>query len=111
MKTKKVDDLTTDELNEQVALCLGYGIKNIWVNWYTDKSGVAFMLCSEFDPCHNAKQAFEVIDREKISINYEYNLVVATKANQVHSLSTASTALISAMRCFVKSVKGEEVEL
>lgn len=112
--TKKVDDLTIEELNEQVAICQGYGIQKIWVNWYTDKSGVAFILCSDYDPCHNARQAFEIIEREKINLSYKMLLDGRWKwvaSCSISGLASDDSLLISAMRCYVKSVKGETVEI
>lgn len=98
MKTKKVDDLSIEELNEQVALCQGW-VKSL-----------------DYDPCHNAQQAYEIIEREKISVKHR-NFPKIKKENDWQAdiagsyFATGETALIAAMRCFVKSIKGEEVQL
>lgn len=115
MTTKKLDDLTIEELNEQVALCQG------WQQGTSICDGVVWLnndgyWVDNYDPCHNAQQSFEIIEREKITIAFwrKNNLWRADISPQdcfPICIADGKTSLIAAMRCFVKSVKGETVEV
>jgi len=115
MTTKKVDDLTLDELNEQVALCLGWIAGTSTLDgaacWYDNKG----RWHSHYAPCHNSQQAFEIIEREKISSYYDAELDYWQSYNDYSTdnpiISSGNNPLISVMKCYVKSVKGEMVEL
>lgn len=115
MTIKKVDDLTTDELNEQVAICNGWKKavdvccdSQIWIT----NDGV---WLDNYDPCHNAQQAHEIILINEISVAHrgDHHDCMKKWVSDIkcknHTLG--ETPLIAAMRCFVKSVKGETVEL
>lgn len=121
MTTKKVDDLTLDELNEQVALCQNwkkavdvYCDGYVWIN----QNGV---WVDHYNPCHNAQQAFEIVDREKISVQWcvfspnsgePDKWYSWTYKDNVHFGAVDFNNMLAAqMKCYVKSVKGETVEI
>ena len=114
MTAKRVDDLTTDEINEQVALCQGWYRNSPITMFWRDKNGKPLFHKLDYEPCNNAQQAFEIIEREKINLSYKMLLDGGWKwvaSCDISGLASDDSLLISAMRCYVKSVKGEEVEV
>jgi len=114
MTAKKVDDLTIEELNDQVALCQGWqqGTSVTTGDIWYDKQG---RWHDYYRPCKNAQQAFDIIEREKISCYYDEELEYWQSYNDYSTdnpvISGDNNPLVSVMRCYVKSVKGETVEL
>jgi len=97
MTTKNVDDLSIEELNQQVAIC-----ENM-------------LVCppAHYDPCHNAQQAFEIMDKYKIGVFpvYKNNSHYWESYLSYKAEAKGDTALIAICRCYVKYVKGETVEV
>lgn len=120
-KSKKVDDLTIEELNQQVALCQGWkpvtNTQTSYIVWSCDIEYGVEEYWRSYTPCTDAQQAFEIIEREKIYTIYrdyfsgEFQWDANGFKYATDCVSFGETALIAAMRCFVKSIKGEEVEL
>ena len=117
-------ELTGAALDWAVAKCEGATDE-----WHTDKpffwDGVPCVRAAGYDvqysPSTNWAQAGPIIERERITLNYE-NLY-GTGLNQAYYLSTlfdddidgwmqnGPTALIAAMRCYVTRKLGEEVDV
>jgi hypothetical protein len=66
-----------------------------------------------YDPTTNPLQAWPIIEREMISINYStfYKEWYSEINDQGLSIRYGKTLLESAMRCFCESVYGKEVEI
>ncbi|MEN9755836.1 MAG: hypothetical protein RL755_23 [Pseudomonadota bacterium] len=108
MTIKKVDDLTIDELNQAVAFA--NGLINSEMFWLDNDNQVILQL-KDYTPCTDQAQAYEIIEREKISLNKfisqdEWNADIFC-----FHVSTGETPLIAAMRCYVKSKLGYKIDL
>jgi len=72
-------------------------------------------LVDRYDPCHNAKQSYEIILGNKISVahivDYDTDMKKWVADINCKNHTLGETPLIAAMRCYVKSVKGETVEI
>lgn len=98
----KTEELIGDALNKAVAQCLGWEINE---------------GCTAPPYSTNWSQGGPIIEREKIELRY-HNVIVAGiwyrdsigKDNCLHK-ATGPTPLVAAMRCYVASRLGDEVEI
>ena len=101
---KKVNDLIGAELDWAVAKCLGYA--------YSKQS---FAEHGPFKPSTDWAQGGPIIEREKIHwgiTEYEGRMIyIASIFKRSDKPLTGPTPLIAAMRCFVASKLGYEVEI
>ena len=73
---------------------------------------VEFFQRNEYTPSTDWEQGGPIIEREKISIDFDIEeapVMAMTPNGKLHSLGP--TPLIAAMRCYVASKLGEEVEI
>jgi len=113
MKTK-IKDLTDEQLDHFCAIAQGWVESGIVIPCWVNK-GKYVIDCADYHPTTNAAQCMEIQEREKISVNFEfedcwsadnYNIADDTRESATHG-TTAKQAII---RCFVKSKLGEEVD-
>jgi hypothetical protein len=102
MNEKTIDDMTIEELNRAVAIVQGWIIEKRLYEVYVNKNGNT-VLVDNYRPCTNAMQAYEIIEREKISVMYSHVAKTWYADIDDHKTEDGETALIAAMRCFVKS--------
>lgn len=116
MPKVKIEDLTAAaQLDHFCAIAQGWyksNDKNWWLSKTNSDDGV---LVIDYHPTTNATQCNEIQEREKISINWEYDAWEARKDNydEPHNdfIATGKTAKQAIIRCFVKSKLGDEVEV
>jgi hypothetical protein len=96
-----------------------------WKNKHGAHGGAQVMVSNkkdesyDYDPTEYWAQGGPIIERQQIAINHDYN--EGWEANYCHPYQagtfkayfkqTGSTPLIAAMRCFVASKLGDEVEI
>jgi hypothetical protein len=103
----KVSELTGAALNWAVAKCAGLISGNDFDIGFINESG--------FDPSEDWAQGGPIIEREKIGLKYtgaamEFVAWVNGELSTVHD-HYGPTPLIAAMRCYVASKLGDEIEL
>lgn len=104
----KTSELTGAALNWAVAKCLGYEDRHFCSHdkHFRDEDDYWF------SPVDDWAQAGPIIEREKIQL--EYRVGVHWTATRVEGSAvcevTGPTQLIAAMRCYVKSQFGDEIE-
>jgi len=104
----KVSEATNIQLDWMVAKCKG------WVDKLGSVEVQVMMACDDFNYSTNWSQGGPIIDREEISlaaptpINPHWTgLTWRSELNK----QDGPTPLIAAMRCYVASIFGEEVEI
>ena len=120
----KVSEATKNQLNWLVAKCEGYDPQWSEVREDFDLNGNAqVVFLKEFDPTTNWSQGGPIIERGKIEVTppvpewcngSEDKEWMATSLPVVRgeaTLEVGPTPLIAAMRCYVMSRLGEEVEV
>ena len=103
MKRKKVSELEGEELDYFVALGENRKPTKQWV----DDKTVSVEGCDIYSPSRYWAQGEPLIERERIAVVYAGRW----SATKGRIRTAGDTALIAAMRCFVASKFGEEVEL
>jgi len=118
MKTK-IEELTDEQLDHFCAIAQGWHIDDDnqakgHKAWF-DSDNLSVCLVAFYRPTTTARQCMAIQEREKISVNFEfegcwsadnYNIADDTRESATHG-TTAKQAII---RCFVKSELGEEVD-
>jgi len=119
MSKIKVSALTDEALNDQVALALGWQ-QRLWgaVPVWFDPANENRYRChvAQWKPSTNPAQAYPIIEKFKIS-TIIHSSVPGDKKWGAWSYSSPElpriygpTAIIAAMRCYVRSKFGEEVD-
>lgn len=122
MKTIKTAELTGAALDWAVAKCEGiqwWAAENPCDGLFTD-----YERAKPYTPSTDWAQGGPILDRELIDLNYDIHWVrdlldpedngdrwYTSKAGQDEQGCYGPTALIAAMRCFVASKLGDEVEV
>lgn len=110
MKTR---ELTKAALDWAVAKCEGLDalldksypydkVTGVWVNGFPEQK--------LYSPSTDWSQGGPIIEREKISIDYDRDIWNASKSDQ-SAYYQGDTPLEAAMRCYVASKLGDEVEI
>ena len=107
MKTK-TNELIGPALDWAVAKCRGFdGLdKDLWLM----RDGIAAMPLHAYTPSTYWAQGGPIIERELISVSSQTN-GHSWAAKGAHNYSYGPTPLIAAMRCFVASKLGDEVDV
>ena len=102
----KTSELTGTALNWAVAICEGYKPKDFCPHdkHFRDEENVWF------SPADDWEQGGPILEREKIELVPNGNGWDAMQADQ-HIPNEGPTPLVAAMRCYVASKFGDEVEL
>lgn len=103
----KTFELTGDALDWAVAKCVQPGAEGFEA-YYNHR--VATLSGFTFHPSTDWAQGGPIIEREKIAIDWDYDCWNASIDGHPAYYS-ASTPLIAAMRCYVASKLGDEVEI
>jgi len=113
MKTR-VEELTDEQLDHFCAIAQKWKRISNHANPYYIKANGTQIFCDNYHPTTNAAQCMAIQEREKISVNWEYDAWEAEKDNyeEPHNdfMATGSTAKRAIIACFVKSKLGEEVD-
>ena len=113
----KTSDLTGAALDWAVAKCEGVIVSQSKGGWpvfvskdYADLCGDTYGTYTSFRPSTNWSQGGPIIEREKIDLMYvaKDNDWIASRTMPWHH---GLTPLIAAMRCYVASKLGDEVEI
>ena len=99
----KTSELTGAALDWAVAKCEGV-IKG-------DALDIVFILEGGYTPSTDWAQGGRIIEREKIEVFVEDECWKAYSSNSLPKNFDGETPLVAAMRCFVASVLGDEVEI
>ena len=99
--------LTGVELDWAVAKCEGYVAGPSGSYWINEDE------CVDFRPSTNWGQGGPIIEREKIGLEWtgDWFADIFIEAEGKHLITHGPTPLIAAMRCYVASKLGEEVEV
>jgi hypothetical protein len=100
----KTSELEGALLDAAVAIAEGYRDCDRW--W--DMPGRGMVPKYEFEPSHEWTQGGPIIERERISIEWDAKACAYCDGGMSQS---GKTALIAAMRAYVESKLGDEVEL
>ena len=110
----KVANTTPTQLDWMVAKCEGHEWRCPWI---LEKDGLAAWQSYERawgnptpDYSTNWAQGGPILEREKISTDWDHDAWNASIDGQTRYY-TADTPLIAAMRCFVASKLGDEVDI
>jgi len=110
----KIEELTDKQLDHFCAIAQGWKKVEYYLYDYWVKDDIFKYNIGDYHPTANAVQCDEIQEREKISVNFEfegcwsadnYNIADDTRDSATHG-ATANRAIIA---CFVKSKLGEEV--
>jgi len=114
----KVNELTGAALDWAVAKCEGHESR---CSWMLEKEGYAAWQAYEMawgNPLPNYStnwsQGGPIIEREEISVNWangQWEAHTATDDDNFDQIEYAPTPLIAAMRCYVASKLGDDVEI
>ena len=96
----KTSELTGAALDWAVAKCEGNN--GVW--YVSDKETV------DFTPSTDWAQGGPIIEREKIAIDWDHDCWNAS-TDDLPAYYSAETPLIAAMRCYVASKLGDEVDI
>lgn len=107
----KTSELTGPALDWAVAKCEGIATDKWGVAWVPMRNQEHFN--ERFAPSNNWTQGGPIIERERISVGTEENGWSAniTTASTGIALGFGPTPLVAAMRCYVSSRLGDEVEM
>jgi hypothetical protein len=105
----KTNELAGAALDWAVAKCEGYTVD--WDGWLS-LNGVATFMPNEYKPSTNWAQGGAIIEREGICVGTGLDSPTwyANKGLMAHH-HFGQTPLIAAMRCYVASKLGDEVEV
>ena len=109
----RTSELTGAALDWAVATCEGKGVEFDDLNdpWLT-LDGIAYQPLHSYTPSTDWAQGGPIVEREKISIGLdEEEPWCAYKEEDTQPFYSGPTPLIAAMRCYVASELGDEVEL
>lgn len=107
----KTSELTGAALDRVVVLALGYTIDD---NGCAVRDNIAEFNVDCFNPSTNPAQGYPIIEREKITTDWAYRMEWKARLYvpaEEPWVFTGPTILIAAMRCFVASKLGDEVEI
>lgn len=121
MKTIKVSEATEIQINWMVAIAQGFTVYNramlnghimhgFWISGYYPGDLNSWLPLSTYQPSTDPTQAFPIICREKISV-IEGSDDEWQAGKRPYKFSYGPTPLIAAMRCYVVSKLGAEVEV
>ena len=108
---EQVLHLSGDELDEAVALAQGWNKvdfnhdENFAVWGYTDNDGDEREMWYWYHPSTNGSQCMEIMERERIGVNFNNNGAIAWMSNKglIGGTIEGETAMIAICRCFVLS--------
>ena len=111
----KTSELTGAALDWAVAKCEGYKPEY----WDDDRLCFTDDWGADFEPSCDWSQGGKIIEREEISINRDFHLsrvewaawTPAPIRDDAEAFGYGETPLVAAMRCYVASKLGEEVQL
>lgn len=111
MHTIKVSELTGSALDWAVAKCEGY-----FETHGSPSNEVLYLSQHSFSPSTDWAQGGPIIERENILLNPQYPWWASTMRhiaalNTNSLIYTGPTPLVAAMRCYVASKLGDEVEI
>ena len=114
----KTSELEDELLDQAVAKCLGLKVWKSRGGWMIFESDNCPEFRNDFDdsnwqrfcPTYDWSQGGLIIEREKIAIDWDNNCWNASTDSHPAYYS-AETPLIAAMRCYVASKLGDEIEL
>ena len=111
-----IAEATKLQLDFLVAKCEGIEMKAIDGNfYYRGEDGVfRYMIGFSFSPSTNWNQAGPIIEREKIDTYSQYPCVGPTiwyGRRKGSTKGVGPTPLVAAMRCYVASKLGDEVDI
>ena len=121
MAIVKVSELSGKALDYAVAMCEGYSIeKSATVYWLTKTDGENIPI-NRYNPSQDWAIAGPIIERESMTVKYtgsllEFCAYLKTGDGNFTELPPdfvqyANEPLIAAMRCYVASKMGEEIEI
>ena len=103
----KTSELTGKPLDYAVAVAEGYTPYTDGISWIVDVGGASTQL---FNYSNKWVAGGPIIEREKIAIDPDgWRWVASTNDRPI--CYSAETPLIAAMRCYVESKLGDEVEI
>jgi hypothetical protein len=110
----KTNELTSATLDWAAAMCEGFIKVSIW----SDHIGVckkhSFEDERRWAPSTNWAQGGPIIEREEISVNWasgQWQAHIANDQDEYAQIEYGPTPLIAAMRCYVASKLGDEVQV
>ena len=114
----KISELNGAALDWAVAKCEGVEVHMTRGGWYVFDSEVHPEFSNEyndskmhsFKPSTNWAQGGPIIERERIEVR-DYGGDAWSAYDYIHPIQIGPTPLIAAMRCYVASKLGEEVEI
>jgi len=116
----KTSELTGPTLDWAVAMASGRGVKLTLRSYLGDNPGPEFLALEwehgwkelyEYCPSTDWEQGGPIIEREKIGIGHDPELRCWLGVDTESKYQMGNTPLIAAMRCYVASKLGDEVEL
>jgi hypothetical protein len=113
MKTVKTENLLDDALDWAVALCNNINLSDP----YNNKWEFSCSLLADYSPSYYWDQAGPIIERERIFIkpctssNLWRSYIMSKTGEGVSHSCIGERPLIAAMRCYVHSKLGDEVEI
>ena len=110
----KTTELQRAALNWAVAKCEGQGAGDWWLrNWLSPNQDIRLVMQISYSPSINWSQGGPIIEREKINLEWSRlwdGWLAPDKRNAATSF-LGPTPLIAAMRCYVASKLGDEVDV
>jgi hypothetical protein len=106
----KTNELIGPALDWAVALCEGYvGDRNSWLHEATLEE----VEDGSFHPSSNWEQGGQIIEREKITVSQSNDIMASIFRSEVgyEFKKRGPTPLVAAMRTYVASKLGDEVEI
>lgn len=109
----KTSELIGPALDWAVAKCEGYSSEwdEVFQDYWMERDGVKHTRLCNFNPSTNWSQGGPIIDREGISWHCGNKSSWHAYAYGSAENFTGPTPLIAAMRCFVTSCLGDEVDI
>ena len=106
----KTSELTGAALDWAVAKCEGVSVAMFADILRVNTHETHYVFGPEYNPSTNWSQGGPIIEREKIAVDYDHDVWNATVYGQPCYFS-GPTPLIVAMRCYVASKLGDEVDV
>ncbi len=108
----KVSELQGAALDWAVAMCAGYqGNASLKRNNPLDDGALEHLWLKDYKPSTNWAQGGPIIEREGIDLKRITDALWDAHMNNVNFYEDGPTPLIAAMRCYVASKLGDDIEL
>lgn len=118
----KTFELIGPALDWAVAKCEGYTLGTDGIAFFVEKDGKSaflgtkFSRCNRFSPSTDWSQGGPIIERERIAVvplleGWEAQYENEQREDRNYIVFSGPTPLIAAMRCYVASRLGDEVEI